>query len=81
MLLLKAFLFTLFPLLIQQSWYCLSKTLAEKEAFNFANQNGLDVVAVRASLTLGPLLQPTVNASSMVLVNLMKGFCPLSVTN
>ncbi|XP_031398923.1 cinnamoyl-CoA reductase 2-like [Punica granatum] len=56
-----------------EKWYCLSKTLAEKEAFGFAEGNGIDVVTVCPSLTLGPLLQPTVNASSKILVDVMKG--------
>ncbi|MBA0575853.1 hypothetical protein Golob_023973, partial [Gossypium lobatum] len=64
-----------------KNWYCLSKTEAESEAFEFAKSSGLDVVTVCPSLILGPLLQPTINASSLALVTLLKGilFNPNSV--
>ncbi|XP_059637094.1 cinnamoyl-CoA reductase 1-like isoform X2 [Cornus florida] len=54
------------------NWYCLSKTLAESEAFEFAKRSGLDVVSVCPFVVLGPLLQSTVNASSLVLLKLLK---------
>jgi nucleoside-diphosphate-sugar epimerase len=56
-----------------QNWYCLSKTEAESQALEFAKRNGLDVVTVCPTLVLGPILQPTVNASSLVLIRLLKG--------
>lgn len=56
-----------------QNWYCLSKTLAELEAFDYAKRTGLDVVSVCPSLVIGPLLQSTVNASSSVIVDCLKG--------
>ncbi|XVE81511.1 hypothetical protein DITRI_Ditri15bG0070400 [Diplodiscus trichospermus] len=55
-----------------KNWYCLSKTEAEFEAFEFAKRTGLDVVTVCPTLILGPLLQPTVNSSSLVLIKLLK---------
>ncbi|XP_059460472.1 cinnamoyl-CoA reductase 1-like isoform X1 [Corylus avellana] len=55
-----------------QNWYCLSKTEAESQALEFAKRNGLDVVTVCPTLVLGPILQPTVNASSLVLIRLLK---------
>ncbi|KAK1555141.1 hypothetical protein Q3G72_022437 [Acer saccharum] len=55
-----------------KNWYCLSKTEAESEALEYGKRNGLDVVTVCPSLILGPLLQSTVNASSLFLVNLLK---------
>ncbi|TVU08211.1 hypothetical protein EJB05_41605, partial [Eragrostis curvula] len=55
------------------NWYCLSKTLAELEAFNYAKRSGLDVVTVCPSLVIGPLLQSTLNASSSVIVDCLKG--------
>ncbi|MFQ6662955.1 hypothetical protein Gotur_030643 [Gossypium turneri] len=55
-----------------QNWYCLSKTEAESEAFEFAKKSGLDVVTVCPTLVWGPLLQSTINASSKVLINLLK---------
>ncbi|URD99181.1 Polysaccharide biosynthesis protein [Musa troglodytarum] len=59
-----------------ENWYFLSKTLAEREALDFAEKNGLDVVTVCPSLIIGPLLQSTINASSLVLINLLKGVRP-----
>lgn len=56
-----------------QNWYCLSKTLAEQEALDYAKRSGLDVVSVCPSLVIGPLLQSTVNASSSVIVDCLKG--------
>ncbi|PPS01230.1 hypothetical protein GOBAR_AA19427 [Gossypium barbadense] len=43
-----------------KNWYCLSKTEAEIEAFEFAKRSGLDVIT------------STINASSKVLFNLLK---------
>ncbi|PUZ59901.1 hypothetical protein GQ55_4G080600 [Panicum hallii var. hallii] len=56
-----------------QNWYCLSKTLSELEAFDHAERSGLDVVSLCPSLVIGPLLQPTLNASSSVIVDCLKG--------
>ncbi|KAM7252947.1 hypothetical protein ACFE04_025565 [Oxalis oulophora] len=55
------------------NWYYLSKTEAEKEAFQFAKNNGLDVVAVCPFFIMGPVLQSTLNASTMALLKLLKG--------
>ncbi|KAM3758943.1 hypothetical protein ACB098_01G083400 [Castanea mollissima] len=55
-----------------KKWYCLSKTEAESEALEFAKRSGLDVVTVCPSLILGPILQPAVNASSVVILKLLK---------
>ncbi|XP_031398938.1 cinnamoyl-CoA reductase 1-like isoform X2 [Punica granatum] len=57
----------------QKSWYPLSKTLAEREAVEFGKRTGLDVVRVCPVLVLGPMLQRTVNASSLFLIRLLKG--------
>ncbi|CAN6201082.1 unnamed protein product [Urochloa humidicola] len=56
-----------------EDWYNLSKTLAEREAFAYAAKTGLDVVTICPSLVIGPLMQPTVNASSKILLNYFKG--------
>ncbi|KAK2988181.1 hypothetical protein RJ640_020663 [Escallonia rubra] len=55
------------------NWYCLSKTVAESEAWEFAKRSGLDIVTVCPTLVLGPMLQCTTNASSLVLIKLLKG--------
>ncbi|KAG9457120.1 hypothetical protein H6P81_001628 [Aristolochia fimbriata] len=53
-------------------WYPLSKTLAEKAAWDFAAKNGIDMVTIHPSTCIGPLLQPGLNASSAVLLNLLQ---------
>ncbi|CAN1822248.1 Cinnamoyl-CoA reductase 1 [Linum perenne] len=55
-----------------ENWYCASKTEAESLAFEYGEAHGLDVVSVCPNLILGPILQPTVNASTMVLIKLLK---------
>ncbi|MQL74909.1 hypothetical protein Taro_007282 [Colocasia esculenta] len=55
-------------------WYPASKTLAEKAAWKFAEENGLDVVAVNPGTVMGPVLPPVVNASMEMLVRLLQGF-------
>ncbi|KAL0413694.1 UNVERIFIED_CONTAM: Tetraketide alpha-pyrone reductase 1 [Sesamum radiatum] len=44
--------------------YVLSKTLAEEAALKFAEENGMDLVVINPGLVIGPLLQPTLNATS-----------------
>ncbi|XP_057807763.1 phenylacetaldehyde reductase-like isoform X2 [Salvia miltiorrhiza] len=56
-----------------KEWYILSKTLAEQAAWNFANENGIDLVVMNPGLVLGPLLQPTLNLTSQFVVDLIKG--------
>ncbi|GMY28987.1 cinnamoyl-CoA reductase 1-like [Fagus crenata] len=58
-----------------ENWYCLSKTQAEIEALEFSKRCGIDLVTVCPSLVLGPILQPTVNASSKVIIRLLKDGC------
>ncbi|XP_057975589.1 cinnamoyl-CoA reductase 1-like [Malania oleifera] len=55
-----------------KNWYCLSKTEAEIETLEFAKKTGLDVVTVCPALVFGPMLQPSLNASSLFLVKLLK---------
>lgn len=54
-------------------WYPLSKTLAEKTAWEFAKENGLDVVVVNPGTVMGPVLPPTLNASMLMLLHLLQG--------
>ncbi|KAI0492390.1 hypothetical protein KFK09_026661 [Dendrobium nobile] len=56
-----------------EDWYSLSKTMAEKEAFRHAQETGLDVVTLCPSIVIGPLLQSTVNVSSFLLLDILKG--------
>ncbi|XP_065847762.1 phenylacetaldehyde reductase [Euphorbia lathyris] len=54
-------------------WYPLSKTLAEKAAWEFAEENGLDVVVVNPGTVMGPVIPPTLNASMAMFVRLLEG--------
>ncbi|KAM7262781.1 hypothetical protein ACFE04_000464 [Oxalis oulophora] len=56
-----------------KKWYSLSKTLAEKAAWEFAEKHGLDIVTIHPATVLGTLLQPGLNASSAVLQQLLQG--------
>ncbi|OMO51112.1 NAD-dependent epimerase/dehydratase [Corchorus olitorius] len=52
-------------------WYVLSKTLAEKAAWKFAEENGIEMAVINPGIVIGPLLQPTLNMSVMPIVNLI----------
>ncbi|PON90520.1 NAD(P)-binding domain containing protein [Trema orientale] len=51
-----------------ENFYSLGKTIAEAEAWEFAKSRGLSVVSVCPSIVIGPMLQSTVNASSLLLL-------------
>ncbi|KAJ4962730.1 hypothetical protein NE237_022669 [Protea cynaroides] len=55
-----------------KNYYCLSKTVAESEACEYAKRSGLNLVTVCPTLVLGPMLQSALNASSQILVRLLK---------
>ncbi|PKA49411.1 Cinnamoyl-CoA reductase 1 [Apostasia shenzhenica] len=46
-----------------KNWYCYGKAVAEQAACELAKEVGVELVVVNPVLVLGPLLQPTVNAS------------------
>nr|AGS10091.1 cinnamoyl CoA reductase [Paspalum dilatatum] len=46
-----------------RNWYCYGKAVAEQAAWDAARHRGVDLVVVNPVLVVGPLLQPTVNAS------------------
>ncbi|XP_059663853.1 cinnamoyl-CoA reductase 1-like [Cornus florida] len=58
-------------------WYPLSKTLAEKAAWEFAKEKGLDVVVVNPGTVLGPILPPALNASMLVILRLLQGIAQI----
>ncbi|GLT84205.1 hypothetical protein SLE2022_024510 [Rubroshorea leprosula] len=58
-------------------WYMLSKTLAEEAAWKFAKENRLDLVTINPGFVIGPILQPTLNATNSVMLNLINGGTPL----
>ncbi|KAL8167237.1 hypothetical protein V2J09_008736 [Rumex salicifolius] len=54
-------------------WYAYSKTLAEKEAWKIANENGLDLVVVIPSFVVGPFLSPQPTSSIEILLSVIRG--------
>ncbi|XP_058077518.1 phenylacetaldehyde reductase-like [Magnolia sinica] len=56
-----------------QSWYMLSKTLAEEAAWKFAKEKGIDMVTINPAMVIGPLLQPTLNTSAAAILNFING--------
>ncbi|XP_062086614.1 phenylacetaldehyde reductase [Humulus lupulus] len=54
-------------------WYPMSKTLAEKAAWEFAKEKGLDVVVVNPGTVMGPIISPKLNASMIMLLRLLQG--------
>ncbi|CAA0833477.1 NAD(P)-binding Rossmann-fold superfamily protein [Striga hermonthica] len=57
----------------KQMWYLLSKTLAEGAAWEFAKENGIDLVSINPCCVIGPMLQPTLNTSCGQILSLLKG--------
>nr|CAB3478726.1 unnamed protein product [Digitaria exilis] len=57
----------------RQIWYNVSKTLAEKAAWEFAEKEGLQLVVLNPGTTLGPFFTPSVNASLNILLQLLRG--------
>ncbi|TXG46750.1 hypothetical protein EZV62_026044 [Acer yangbiense] len=56
-----------------RNWYCYGKAVAEQAAWKEAEERGVDLVAVNPVLVLGPLLQPTVNASIIHILKYLTG--------
>ncbi|KAF1899131.1 hypothetical protein Lal_00019253 [Lupinus albus] len=63
------------PLTPEAVWqpYILSKTLAENAAWKFVKENNIDMVTIHPALVIGPLLQPELNATSELVLNLING--------
>ncbi|CAO2141420.1 unnamed protein product [Urochloa humidicola] len=62
------------PLTKRQLWYSVSKTLAEKAAWDFAaREEGLQLVVINPGMVLGPFLTPSVNASLHWFLQLLEG--------
>lgn len=55
-----------------EQWYFLAKTKAEKEALEYGKTNELKTVTICPSIIIGPLLQPTMNSSSLYLLSYLK---------
>ncbi|CAI8583368.1 unnamed protein product [Vicia faba] len=56
-----------------QLWYILSKTLAEAAAWEFVNENKIDMVVINPTMVAGPLLQPEVNESVQPILDIING--------
>ncbi|XP_074559639.1 cinnamoyl-CoA reductase CAD2-like [Curcuma longa] len=57
----------------KEIWYPVSKTMAEKAAWEFAKENRLDVVVINPGPVLGPIIPPKLNSSMTVLLQLLEG--------
>ncbi|KAF8400533.1 hypothetical protein HHK36_013832 [Tetracentron sinense] len=56
-----------------KNWYCYGKAVAEQAAWDVSKEIGVDLVVVNPVLVLGPLLQPTVNASIVHVLKYLTG--------
>ncbi|CAA3009852.1 cinnamoyl- reductase 1-like [Olea europaea subsp. europaea] len=56
-----------------KNWYCYGKAVAEQAAWDMAKELGVDMVAINPVLVLGPLLQPTINASVLHVLKYLTG--------
>ncbi|KAL7610934.1 hypothetical protein Lser_V15G11425 [Lactuca serriola] len=56
-----------------QIWYVLSKTMAEKAAWEFCNENGINLVTLLPSFLVGPSLPPTLCSTASDILGLLKG--------
>ncbi|CAL0321975.1 unnamed protein product [Lupinus luteus] len=56
-----------------KNWYCYGKAVAEQAAWDEAKEKGVDLVVVNPVLVLGPLLQPTINASTIHILKYLTG--------
>eukprot|EP01018_Ginkgo_biloba_P006957 Gb_38601 [translate_table: standard] len=56
-----------------KNWYCYGKTVAEQAAWERAKEKGLDLVVVNPCVVLGPLLQSSINASTLHILKYLTG--------
>ncbi|KAG7998197.1 hypothetical protein I3843_01G246400 [Carya illinoinensis] len=56
-----------------KNWYCYGKAVAEQAAWEVSKEKGVDLVVVNPVLVLGPLLQPSVNASIVHILKYLTG--------
>jgi cinnamoyl-CoA reductase len=56
-----------------KNWYCYGKAVAEQAAWEMAKEKGVDLTVVCPVLVLGPILQPTINASIIHILKYLNG--------
>ncbi|CAN1813523.1 Phenylacetaldehyde reductase [Linum perenne] len=54
-----------------KNWYPLSKTLAERVAWEFAKENNIDLITMHPGIVNGPFLQPSLTFSIEIVLNLV----------
>ncbi|XP_028768008.1 tetraketide alpha-pyrone reductase 1-like [Neltuma alba] len=54
-------------------WYALSKTMAERAAWDFCRDNGIDLVTVLPSFVIGPSLPPQLCSTASDVLGLLQG--------
>ncbi|KAK4437549.1 Tetraketide alpha-pyrone reductase 1 [Sesamum alatum] len=54
-------------------WYALSKTLAEKAAWKFCEENKIDLVTLLPSFVIGPSLPPSLCSTASDVLGLLRG--------
>ncbi|KAJ4971310.1 hypothetical protein NE237_004409 [Protea cynaroides] len=55
-------------------WYCYGKMLAERTVWEMARKKSVDLVTDIPAATIGPLLQPNVNASAVSILRTLNGW-------
>ncbi|KAK2660981.1 hypothetical protein Ddye_007514 [Dipteronia dyeriana] len=58
-----------------QNWYCVAKAIAEREALEYVKRGELNIVTVCPSIIIGPLLQSTMNSSSLYFLKFLRDGC------
>ena len=48
-------------------------SIAEEAAWKFAKENGIDLVTMNPGFVIGPFLQPTINLTMEIILNLING--------
>ncbi|MED6204829.1 Tetraketide alpha-pyrone reductase 1 [Stylosanthes scabra] len=56
-----------------QAWYVMSKTMAERAAWEYCKENGIDLVTILPSFVIGPSLPPDLCSTASDVLGLLKG--------